>query len=167
MIDLSVYKRLLPTNCTLGNYIWTFIRSYCYGTKWKCIKTKNVGGGIKFSYRSDVDACFTVHRKMGPGLSEAIYEECLTKEFTRQKINYRSQVKIQIKYDGEILKKYLVLDMLVEDEVIIELKAVEGSTDLFEAQLLAYLKLTGKQVGYLINFNVKLLKYGIRRLRIS
>lgn len=114
-----------------------------------------------------IDACFTVHRRMGPGLSEAIYEECLCKEFKRQNIKYREQIRIPIKYDGELLKKHLVLDLLVENEVILELKAAEGGTELYEAQLLGYLKLSGKQVGYVINFNNKLLKYGIRRMRIS
>ncbi|HTF04887.1 MAG TPA: GxxExxY protein [Bacteroidia bacterium] len=114
-----------------------------------------------------VDACFAVHRNMGPGLSETIYEECLIKEFKRRKINYGSQVRIEIKYLGEPLSKHLILDLLVEDEVILELKAVEDFAPIHEAQLLTYMRLTQKQIGYLINFNVKLMKYGIRRLRIG
>lgn len=130
-------------------------------------KTKLTAAELNVLTDRIIDACFTVHRRMGPGLRESIYEECLCKEFTKQNIKYRSQVRIQIKYDGEVLKNYLVLDLLVEDKIILELKATEGTTDLYEAQLLAYLKLTEKQVGYVINFNNKLLKHGIRRLRIS
>ncbi len=112
-----------------------------------------------------IDACFTVQRTMGPGLSEAIYQACLMKELDLQNINYASQVHIPIEYKGHLLKNHLVLDLLVENEVIVEVKSVSELIPIHEAQLLTYLKVTGRKVGYLVNFNVTMMKNGIRRMR--
>lgn len=114
-----------------------------------------------------IDARFAVHRNMGPGLSEEIYEECLTKELDANGIKYKCQMEIPIRYKGDLLKKRLRLDLLIEDEVILELKAVKEIIPLFEGQLLTYMRLTQKRVGYLINFNVSYMKYGIKRMRIG
>ena len=102
---------------------------------------------------------------MGPGLSEAIYQACLMKELDLQNINYASQVHIPIEYKGHLLKNHLVLDLLVENEVIVEVKSVSELIPIHEAQLLTYLKVTRRKVGYLVNFNVTMMKNGIRRMR--
>lgn len=112
-----------------------------------------------------MDACFTVQRTMGPGLSEAIYQACLMKELELQNIGYESQVHVPIEYKGHVLKKHLVLDLLIENEVIVEVKSVSEFIPIHEAQLLTYLKLSGRKIGYLVNFNVTLMKNGIRRMR--
>ena len=112
-----------------------------------------------------IDACFAVHKTMGPGLSEAIYQACLIKELDLQSIEWASQVHIPIEYKGHLLKNHLVLDLLVENKVIIEVKSVSELIPIHEAQLLTYLKVTGRKVGYLVNFNVTMMKNGIRRMR--
>lgn len=112
-----------------------------------------------------MDACFAVHREMGPGLKEEIYQACLLKEFELRDIKFECQVKIPIQYKGHDLKKYMILDLLVEGKIILELKATEGISDLFQAQLLSYLKLTNRKIGYIVNFNVPMLKKGIKRMK--
>lgn len=110
-----------------------------------------------------VDAAYNVHRNLGPGLLESIYELCLLHELKKRQLTVESQKKIPILYDGVILDTELRLDMLVGDAVVVELKAVEAMLPVYEAQLLTYLKLTGKRLGLLINFNVPLIKNGIKR----
>jgi GxxExxY protein len=100
---------------------------------------------------------------MGPGLAEAVYAECLLREFRRRNIPVKCQEPITISYKGEQLETYYIADIVVEGRVIIEVKAVKEILPLFEAQLLNYLKLTNTQLGYLINFNVELIKNGMRR----
>jgi GxxExxY protein len=112
-----------------------------------------------------VDACFEVHRAMGPGLSEAIYHECLLKELTNKNLPFESQKRIPVYYKGEILSRYCVLDLVVGDEVVVEVKSVSELASVHKAQLLTYLKLGGYRTGYLINFNVALMKHGIKRMR--
>ena len=111
-----------------------------------------------------VDAIFAVHRAMGPGLPESIYEECLTREFDLNGIAYEQQVKVNVQYKGQTLTKYFRLDLLVENKVIVEIKSVSELLPLHEAQLLAYLKVADKRIGYVVNFNVHLVKDGIRRI---
>jgi len=111
-----------------------------------------------------LDAAFAVHKALGPGLLESVYEICLCHELAKRAIPFRSQVALPIIYDGVRLDAGLRLDLLVAECVIVELKAVEKSNPLFEAQLLTYLKLTGHRLGLLLNFNVPLLKDGIKRL---
>ena len=111
-----------------------------------------------------VEAAFKVHSTLGPGLLGSVYEACLCRELSKQGIPFQTQVSLPVIYDGLRLDAGLRLDMLVAETIIIELKAVEKMLPLFEAQLLTYLKLTGLRLGFLINFNVPVIKDGIRRL---
>ena len=107
-----------------------------------------------------------MHRALGPGLIEPVYERCLCHELNERGLKFKSQVAVPILYRGVQLDAALRLDLLVEDCVIVELKAVENLIPLCEAQLLTYLKLANKRLGLLINFNVRLLKDGIKRLAL-
>jgi len=111
-----------------------------------------------------LDACITVHRELGPGLLESAYVTSLLKELKMRGINVKVQVPIEMVYKGEPLGKVYVMDMLVEDEIILELKSVDAIEPIFKAQLITYLKLANKNLGYLINFNVPLLKNGFHRI---
>lgn len=104
-----------------------------------------------------------VHKELGPGLMESVYEVCLKKVIADDGLNVKSQVIVPVNFKGEILDKEFVIDLLVEDEIVLELKSVEIILPVHEAQLVTYLKLSGKRLGLLINFNVALLKDGIRR----
>jgi GxxExxY protein len=104
-----------------------------------------------------------VHSNLGPGLLESIYEEALAHEFSLRKIRYERQKEIRLRYKGKDIGNHRI-DYLVEDEVIVELKAVEFMHRIYEAQLLTYLRALDKRVGLLINFNVIRLKEGIKRL---
>jgi GxxExxY protein len=104
-----------------------------------------------------------VHKELGPGLVESVYEVCLKKVLGDDGLNVRSQLILPVYFKGEILDKAFVLDLLVEDEIIVELKSLEIILPVHEAQLVTYLKLSGKKLGLLINFNVVLLKDGLCR----
>lgn len=110
-----------------------------------------------------VDAAFKVHRALGPGLLERIYEVCLCHELSKKGIKSVRQIDIPINYDGIVFDEGLRLDVLVEDQIICELKAVDEVNPVWEAQILSHLKLLDKRLGYLINFNVKNIGKGIRR----
>ena len=103
-----------------------------------------------------------VHRQLGPGLLESTYEEACCIELEDEGLKYRRQLIIPVIYKGRAIGEYR-LDLMVEDLVIVEIKSVERFDPIFEAQLLTYLKITGKKVGLLLNFNSRLLKDGIRR----
>lgn len=111
-----------------------------------------------------IDAAMKVHSALGPGLLESAYEACLKHELSKRGLIVESQVLLPIFYDGVKIDAGYRLDMLVENEIILELKAVEKVIPIHEAQLLSYLKLSNKQVGLLLNFNVLLLKDGITRV---
>lgn len=111
-----------------------------------------------------VDSAYLIHKNLGPGLLEKIYETCFCHELTKKKLNYQRQVDIPIFYDGMTFEEGLRLDVLVENEVICELKAVDLVNPVWEAQLLSYLKFTNKRLGYLINFNVVNIGEGIKRI---
>ncbi|HUT52640.1 MAG TPA: GxxExxY protein [bacterium] len=111
-----------------------------------------------------IDACFRVHKNLGPGLLESVYEVCLCHELSKLNVLFQSQVSLPVVYDGTSLDAGLRLDLLVAERVIFELKAVEKMIPLYDAQLLTYLKLTGLRLGFLINFNVPLIKDGIKRI---
>lgn len=111
-----------------------------------------------------VDAAFTVHKNLGPGLLEKVYEICFCHELSKRGLNYQRQVEIPIVYDGIVFDEGLRLDVLVEDRVICELKAVDEMNAVWEAQILSHLRLTNKRLGFLINFNVPLIKKGIKRI---
>jgi GxxExxY protein len=110
-----------------------------------------------------VNASFTVHKALGPGLLEKVYEVCLCHELRKSGLNVERQLDIPIVYDGITFEEGLRLDLLVENKVIIELKAVDVVNPVWEAQVISHLMLTGMRLGYLINFNVSLIKDGIRR----
>ena len=100
-----------------------------------------------------VGCAIEVHKNLGPGLLESVYHQCFERELTLRNIKYKSQVKVHVVYKGVDVGGYLVLDMLVEDTVVVELKAVDELNRVHKAQLLSYLKLANKPKGLLINFN--------------
>ncbi len=114
--------------------------------------------------RNVVDAAICVHRAVGPGLLESVYEACLCHELHLRGLSFKAQLPVPIVYKGMRLNTELRIDLLVEDCVLVELKCAESILPVFEAQLLTYLKLTGNRLGLLINFNVALLKDGIKRI---
>jgi GxxExxY protein len=110
-----------------------------------------------------VHSAFRVHKQLGPGLLERVYEVCLAHEITKAGLDVKRQVDILIVYDGIEFSEGLRLDLLIEDSIIIEIKAVEQINPVWEAQIISQLKLLNKDLGFLINFNVPLVKNGIRR----
>jgi len=111
-----------------------------------------------------VDSAYKVHSALGPGLLENIYEICFCYELENRGLKYKRQVSVPIIYEEMKLEDTFRIDVLIEKLVICELKAVEAMKPVFEAQLLTYLKLTNKRLGFLINFNVHLIKDGIKRM---
>ncbi len=105
-----------------------------------------------------------VHKQMGPGLLESVYEFCLEKELLINGIHVQHQVQVPLYYKGIDLEKEFRIDLLVENEIIIELKAVDILLPVHHAQIISYLKLTDKRLGFLINFNVALMKDGFKRV---
>lgn len=114
-----------------------------------------------------IGAGITVHQALGPGLLENIYEECMAIQMKKDGLSFERQKEIPIIYDGVKLDLSYKADFVIEDQVIIELKAVEKLLPIHEAQLLTYLKLSGRQLGLLMNFNTVLLKDGIKRMALS
>ena len=114
--------------------------------------------------REIIDCGLRVHQTLGPGLLESAYETCLAYEFTCRGLNVRRQVALPIIYDGITLDAGYRIDILVEDAVIVEIKAIDLLQPIHQAQLLTYLKLSGRRLGYLMNFNVALFKQGIKRI---
>lgn len=110
-----------------------------------------------------VNAAIKVHKELGPGLLEKVYEVCFCHVLENNGFNVKRQIDIPIVFDGIVFEEGLRLDVIVNDLVICELKAVEIVNPVWEAQILSHLKLTEKRLGYLINFNVPLMKNGIRR----
>ena len=110
-----------------------------------------------------VNEAFIVHKVLGPGLLEKIYEIALEHELKKCGLQVARQLDIPIVYDGMTFEEGLRLDILVEDLVICEIKAVDQVNPVWQAQVLSHLKLTGKRLGFLINFNVPLIKQGIKR----
>ena len=110
-----------------------------------------------------IGAAIEVHKFLGPGLLESVYEICLTEELEQRGLKVQQQVRLPLYYKGQLTKKFFVIDLLVEDEVILELKAVDRVLPVYEHQLMTYLKLTQKNLGLLINFNVPRLIDGVRR----
>ena len=118
------------------------------------LTAKVIGGAIE------------VHRVLGPGLLESTYEQCLARELELQGIGFQLQVPLPVEYKGVRLDCGYRVDVLVEDQLILELKAVDEVRGIHEAQLLTYMKLAGVRTGLLINFHVTLLKNGIKRFRL-
>jgi GxxExxY protein len=111
-----------------------------------------------------IGACIEIHRALGPGLLESAYEECLCYELSQTGIKFERQKPLPVHYKDVNLDCGYRLDLVVEEKIIIELKAVESLLPIHEAQLLTYLKLSGITLGLLINFNVAMLKHGIKRI---
>jgi GxxExxY protein len=114
-----------------------------------------------------VDAAFTVHKTLGPGLLESVYRICLAHELEKRGLHVEREVPVGIEYDNIKFPAAFRIDLLVEGAIIIETKSVETFEQVHAAQLLTYLKLTNGQLGYLINFNVPLLKDGLKRFARS
>jgi len=110
-----------------------------------------------------LDAAITVHKEMGPGLLESVYELCLLKELELRGLRAKNQVPIPLIYKGYELSKEFKIDLLVENEIILEIKSVEILLPIHQAQTISYLKLAQKRLGFLINFNSPLLKDGFKR----
>jgi GxxExxY protein len=110
-----------------------------------------------------VDSAYHVHKNLGPGLLEKIYEICFCYELEKRGIKYSRQVEIPVRYEGITFNEGLRLDVLVDDSIICELKALDHVNPVWEAQVLSQLKITGLRLGYLINFNVSNIGQGIRR----
>jgi len=111
-----------------------------------------------------VNAAYEVHKELGPGLLEKVYEVCFCHLLRKAGFDVHRQLMVPIVFDGLYFEEGLRLDVMVNDLVICELKAIETVNPVWEAQLLSHLKLTGKRLGYLINFNVPLIKNGIKRM---
>ncbi len=113
---------------------------------------------------SVIGAAIEVHRHLGPGLLESVYEVCLSHELTLRGIEHRCQVELPVVYKGAKLDTNFFMDLVVPGRLVVELKAVEKLQAIHEAQLLTYLKLSKIRLGLLLNFNVPLMKTGIKRL---
>jgi len=108
-------------------------------------------------------ASISVHQEMGPGLLESVYQHCMIEELNYRGASVAHNVPVPLSYKSKPLNKDYLIDLLVENEITIELKSVDGLLPIHEAQLLSYLKLASKKLGYLINFNVPLIKQGFHR----
>ena len=126
--------------------------------------TKISSDGLNIITGSVIQAAMTVHTKLGPGLLEKTYRECLKYELIQNKFKVRSEVYLPLKYNNHIISTAYRIDLLVNENVIIEVKAVQKILTVHNAQLFTYLKLSGKKVGLLINFNNTHLKNGIYRI---
>ncbi len=111
-----------------------------------------------------IGAAIEVHREMGPGLLESIYQKCLRRELELQGLVFQSLVRLPLVYKGELLDDELIMDLFFPGRLVIELKAVEKLAPVHEAQLLTYVRLSKTHVGLLINFNVPVLKDGLKRM---
>ena len=120
--------------------------------------------GIEYLATEVVDAAYSVHKTLGPGLLESVYEKCMCHELSKRDVCTRTQVSLPVIYDGISIDAGLRIDMYVDEQVIIELKSVEKVLPVHKAQLLTYMKLANAKLGFLINFNVPLLKNGISRM---
>lgn len=111
-----------------------------------------------------VDIAYKIHSTLGPGLLEKVYEACFCYELKKREIPFVSQKKVPVIYDGVEFEEALKLDILIDNRVIVELKAQENHNPVWEAQLLSYLRLTNTNLGFIINFTVPLIKNGIKRM---
>ncbi len=133
-------------------------------------KNKNIESDVMESENYDeitgkiIKCAIEVHKNLGAGLLESVYAKCLEYEFKENGIRYKREVEIPVNYKGMNIECSFRADFIVEDKVIIELKSVDKLIPVFNAQLLTYLKITGKKIGIIINFNEELLKNGIKRM---
>jgi GxxExxY protein len=124
----------------------------------------DLGNELEAKAREVVDAGFHVHRELGPGLLERVYESALVHELTSRELSVQRQVQVPLLYKGIPLEDPLRLDLLVDGAIILEVKAVEAILAVHKAQLMSYLRLSGFRLGFLMNFNVPIFKDGIRRI---
>jgi len=124
---------------------------------------KGASGDLEPVGRQVVDAAIKVHRVLGPGLLESAYEQCLAHELARRGCRVQRQVALPVVFEGLRLDAGYRLDMVINDVVLVEVKAVEALSRLHEAQILTYLRLSGMRLGYLLNFNAVQLRQGLRR----
>jgi GxxExxY protein len=127
---------------------------------------ERISAEIDATAREVVDAAYQVHRELGPGLLESVYEACFRQELTSRGIEHRAQLTLPVRYKGIEMDAGLRIDALVEGRVLVELKSVERLMPVHAAQVLTYLKLAKLRLGLLINFNVPLIRDGIRRLAL-
>ncbi len=113
--------------------------------------------------RQILDACIAVHKELGPGLLESVYVYALLKEFELRGLKASAKVIVPLFYKGCDTGKYFEIDILIENEIVLEAKSVDVMHPVYEAQIISYLKLADKRLGYLVNFNVPLLKNGFKR----
>jgi len=116
--------------------------------------------------RAAIDAGLKVHKALGPGLLESVYEECLAQELGLRGFSVSRQVAVPVSYEGVAFNVAYRIDLLVADRLILEIKAVEALSRLHEAQLRTYLRLSSRRLGLLMNFNVPLLREGLRRISV-
>jgi len=121
----------------------------------------------EFLCKEIVDCAYKVHVQLGPGLLEKIYEACFCHELSKKEIPYKRQVKLPINYDGLEFDEGLQLDVLVDNKIMCEFKAVETVNPLWQAQIISHLKLTSLHIGFILNFNVSIIKNGIRRYSVQ
>jgi len=114
-----------------------------------------------------VDCCYRVHKALGPGLIESVYEKCLTYELSKHNLQVEAQVALPVHYEGIKIEAGLRIDLWVERTLILELKSVESLAPIHKAQLMTYMKLTGNHLGLLVNFNTPLIKDGIKRVVLT
>lgn len=112
---------------------------------------------------SIIGAAIEVHRELGPGLLESVYEACMVKELVKRGLRVQSQVELPVIYKGEVVDKSFRVDLLVENHIIVELKSIDQLLPIHEVLLLTYLRLANEKLGLLINFNVSVLTKGIKR----
>lgn len=110
-----------------------------------------------------IGAAIHVHRTLGPGLLESVYQHCLFLELQKRGLKFEAQARVPINYEGEEINKEFIIDFLIDEKVIVELKATDQVLPVHLAQLLTYMRLANKRLGLLINFNVPILKKGIFR----
>ncbi len=127
---------------------------------------EDLGVRVEAIARAVVDAGLKVHKTLGPGLLESAYEHCLAHELLLRGLSVRRQVVLPIAYEGATLDAGYRLDLVGENLIIVEIKAVEALTRVHDAQVLTYLKLSGLRLGFLMNFNVMLFKQGLKRLAL-
>lgn len=128
------------------------------------VEFESVATNVESVAAQIVDSAVRIHKALGPGLLESVYELCLCHELSKRQISFARQIPLPVCYDGIRLESGFRIDVLVENSIVVELKAVESTTPLHEAQLLTYMKLTNTRLGFLLNFNVPLMKQGIKRL---
>ena len=110
-----------------------------------------------------IGAAIEVHKFLGPGLLESVYEICMIEELEQRGLKVQRQVRLPLYYKGNLTEKFFIIDLLIENEIILELKAADRMLPVYDHQLMTYLKLTQKNLGLLINFNVPRLIDGIKR----